>query len=96
MNTTNESSLKEVIVELLHQYKLQDGITRAKLIASWEKIAGRYISSQTESIFIKNKKLYLKLKSAALKHELSFARSKLMKSLNASVGHDVIEEVVFL
>jgi hypothetical protein len=96
MQPGNESTLKEVIEQLLENYKLQDGLTRAKLVGSWDKIAGKFISQQTENIFVKNKKLYLKLSSPALKHELSFAKSKLITTLNQSIGQEVIEDIVFL
>ncbi|MCB2220058.1 MAG: DUF721 domain-containing protein [Bacteroidetes bacterium] len=94
--SSNEQTLKELIQQLLDNYKLQDGITRAKLIGSWEKIAGKYIAGQTDKIYIKNGILYLKIKSPALKHELSFAKSKLMAALNKSIGQDYIKEVVFI
>lgn len=93
---SNEQTLKELIQQLLDSYKLQDGITRAKLINSWDKIAGKFIAGQTEKIYIKNNKLYIKLKSPALKHELSFAKSKLINNLNKNVGSEVIEDVIFL
>jgi hypothetical protein len=94
--SSNEQTLKELIEQLLENYKLQDGITRAKLVGSWEKIAGKYIAGQTEKIYIKNGILYIKIKSPALKHELSFAKSKLVATLNKSIGQDFIKEVVFL
>lgn len=93
---SNESTLKDLIKQLLESYKLQDGITRTRLIGSWGKIAGKYIADQTENIYIKNKVLYLKLKSPALKHELSFAKSKLISTLNKHVDQEVITEIVFL
>ncbi len=92
----NEHTLKDLIRQLLDNYKLQDGITRTRLVGSWEKIAGTYIAAQTEKIYIKQDILYLKLKSSTLKHELSYAKSKLIESLNKSVGQDVIREIVFL
>ncbi|HPE58080.1 MAG TPA: DUF721 domain-containing protein [Bacteroidales bacterium] len=93
---SNESTLKDLIRELIDSYKLRDGITRTRLIGSWEKIAGKYIADHTEKIYIKNKVLYLKLSSPALKHELSFARSKLIETLNKNVDQAIIEEIVFL
>ncbi len=96
MKNTNEQTLKEVILQLLKTYKLQDGMNETKLINSWEKIAGNMITKHTENLYIRNKKLYIKLDSPALKHELSFAKTKLIKSLNGAVKKEVIEDIIFL
>ena len=96
MKNSNEQKLQEVISELLETYKLQDKITETRLVQSWEKVAGHYISSYTERIYLHKKKLFVKLTSPALKHELSFAREKLVNSLNDAVKQQVIEDIVFL
>ncbi len=96
MKSSNEQTLKEAIFQLLKTYKLQDGINETKIINSWESIVGKMITNHTENIYIRNKKLYLKLDSPALKNELSFAKTKLIKSLNDIVKQQVIEEIVFL
>lgn len=96
MKNTNEQTLKEAIIQLLKTYNLQNGINETKLINSWENIAGKMITNHTENLYIKNKKLFIKLDSPALKHELYFAKTKLIKSLNDSVNQQVIEDIIFL
>ncbi|MCF8379150.1 MAG: DUF721 domain-containing protein [Bacteroidales bacterium] len=96
MYSSNEQTLKEAIKKLLDAYKLNDGIMEARVMNNWEKIAGSYIAKFTESVHIKKRTLYIKLSSPAVKHELSFAKSKLITSLNNSVKHDAIDEIVFL
>ncbi|MEZ5196110.1 MAG: DUF721 domain-containing protein [Bacteroidales bacterium] len=93
---SNELTLKEIIDELLKVYKLEDGIAKTNLINSWEDVTGAMISKHTERIYVKRKTLYIKLDSQALKHELSFAKSKLIKQLNKAVKKEVIDEIVFL
>lgn len=96
MVSSNEQSLKEVINNLLDAYKLNDKLLETKLINNWGRIAGSYISKYTETLYVKKKTLYIKLNSPAIKHELSFAKSKLIKSLNDSVSNEAIDEIVFL
>jgi predicted nucleic acid-binding Zn ribbon protein len=93
---SNEQSLREVINELIKTFKLEDGISATRVINSWEKVAGTMIFNHTEKIFIRKKKLYLKLDSPALKQELSFEKSLILKKINKSAGQNVIEEIVFL
>jgi len=92
----NEQTLKEAISKLLDVYRLQNGLDETKLINKWDEVVGDLISKHTENLFIKNKKLYVKLDSPALKHELSFAREKLVQSLNKAIDKNVIEEIHFI
>lgn len=96
MKNSNEQRLKEAIEELLATYKLQDGMYETKLINSWENVAGELISKHTENLFIKKDTLYVKLDSPALKNELSFARTQLIKALNKAVNREVIQNIKFI
>lgn len=96
MKGSNELTLKEVIDELLKAYKLEDGLANTNLINSWEDVTGNLIAKHTERIYIKRHTLYVKLDSQALKHELSYAKTKLIKQLNKAVKKEVINEIVFL
>lgn len=96
MSRNNEYSLKQVIDELLNYYQLRGKLNETRLIQSWEKVCGSLINRHTENLFISNGKLYVKVDSAALRNELSYARSKLVISLNKSVGSDIIDDIIFM
>ncbi|HNY08123.1 MAG TPA: DUF721 domain-containing protein [Bacteroidales bacterium] len=92
---SNEQSLKEVILELLKAYKLDDKMSETRIIASWEAVVGKVIAKHTQKLFINKKILFVTLDSAALREELSYARQKLIKALNKKVGLEVIKDIVF-
>jgi hypothetical protein len=92
----NEKTLKEAINEMLESYKLKGKLNEVKAIASWEKLMGKVISSRTTEIFISSRKLYVRLSSAPLREELSYARTKIIEMINNEVGEKVIEEVILL
>ena len=96
MKKSNEQTIKEAIQELLNAYKLNDGIRSSQVVKNWDKIAGSFISKNTEKLFIKNKVLFVKLNSPALKNELSFSKSKLIEKLNKSVKQEIINEIIFI
>jgi hypothetical protein len=89
-------SLKEIIDQLLNTYKLRGKFNETHLITSWEKIMGKSIASRTTRLYIKEKKMYIKLNSAPLKNELNMSKSKVLELLYAELGEKVIEEVIFL
>lgn len=91
----NEQSLKEVIDEMLKAYKLDGRLSEVRLINSWEKVVGKMIARHTKDLYISRRKLYITLDSAALRDELSYARTKILNMLNEEAGTEVIEEVIF-
>jgi len=96
LKKTNDQTLGEAIQELIKTYRLEDKLNRARLVKSWDDVTGELISKHTEKLFVKGDKLYVKLDSGALKNELIYARTKLIKMLNKSVGSEIITEIVFL
>ena len=96
MKNSNEQTLKEAIQALLNAYKLKDGMLESRVLNSWDTIAGKFVAKHTETTYIRNKTLYIKLNSPALKNELSYAKSKLIEALNKTVDQEVITNIVFL
>jgi len=90
----NEQSIKEVISNLLGEYKLQDKISEVNIVQSWEKLMGKLIAKNTNKIYIKDKKLFLYLESPALKQELLYSKSKIIDIINKETGTVLINEVV--
>ncbi len=92
----NTEPLKTVIDRLLKAYRLENKYYEAGLIASWEKVLGKAIANRTDQIYIKDRKLFVRLNSASLRQELSMAKSRLVELLNEQFASAVIDEVVFL
>jgi predicted nucleic acid-binding Zn ribbon protein len=88
--------LKDSIQSLVNTYKLQGKLNEVNVVASWEKIMGKAVALKTQEIYFKNNKLFVRLTSAPLKHELNMAKAKVADMINQEMGVKVIEEVVFL
>ncbi|HCT71118.1 hypothetical protein SDC9_14935 [bioreactor metagenome] len=94
--TTNNQSLRQVIEELIEAYRLSDKLNQARVISLWDNVVGKMIARDTTHLYIKHKTLYVKLNSPALREELGYAKSKLIKSLNKAAGAEVIEDIAFI
>ncbi|HRS53408.1 MAG TPA: DUF721 domain-containing protein [Bacteroidales bacterium] len=92
---TNELTIAEAINLLLNAYGIKDKLMEVRLINSWEKITGTIVSNLTSGLSIKNKILFVKCKSAPLRHELSYHKTDLIQKLNEEAGGKVIEDIVF-
>ena len=88
--------LKDGIKALLKAYRLQGKLNEVVVVASWERVMGRAVALKTQEVFISKGKLFVRLTSAPLKHELFMAKSRVLEIINAEVGEEVVSEVVFL
>lgn len=92
----NTYAIGDAIQELLEAYRLNDRFTSAQVVASWGKLMGAPIEKRTSKVFLKNKKLFVKLSSAPLKHELNAGKSKILKLFLHEFGPDAVQDIVFL
>ena len=95
LSYSDHLSLGSAIKEFLHAYHLEEKLNQTKLIHSWEKVAGKMVASHTRDLHVRNKILFVKVDSPALRNELNFSREKIKKLLNEEVKSEVIEDVVF-
>jgi len=94
MRTSNEKPLKVAIEEFLDKFHLRDKLNQAKVLQAWETVVGEMVARNTSQLHIRNKILYVKVNSAALRNELLFARNKIITALNKEAGSIVIHDIV--
>ena len=95
MKDNNESSLKEVLQQLFDAYGWTEKMDGVRIINSWEQVVGGIFAKHTTNLYVKNKKLYVKLDSSVLRNDLYMERSQLVKKLNDAIGKKVIDEIIF-
>ncbi|WP_303309660.1 DUF721 domain-containing protein [Hymenobacter sp. BT730] len=88
--------LKDGITALLKAYRLQGKLNEVTVVASWERVMGKAVAMKTQQVYVSNGKLFVRLSSAPLKHELVMAKTRVLEIINAEVGEQVISEVIFL
>ena len=88
--------LKEAMNQMFKEFRLARRFNEARLISSWENIVGHPIASRTSNIYIKDKKLFVKLSSAPLKKELSMSKQRILELLEKEAGKGVVEDIFFL
>ena len=86
--------LGDLIKEFYEQHRGTDYLDEMKAINSWPKVVGPFIATHTIDLSIKNGVLYVRVDSDALRSELSYSKSLLMKNLNEMVGKEILEEIV--
>ncbi len=93
---TGEGTLGEAIQDMLRAYRLEGKFQETHVVHAWERVMGKPIAHRTTEVFVRDRKLYVRLSSPPLRHQLSMAREKIVRLLNEDVGAEVIREVILL
>ena len=87
--------MESAFKELLKAYRLEDKFQEKTLIHEWPELVGKTISSRTTSLFIKDKKLFVKMKSGPVKKELQMNKGKVLNLIFDRYGEELIKDLVF-
>ncbi len=96
MRKSNEILLKDAIEAFLKENNLDTKLNETRLIGAWEEVTGKLIARHTVQMYVKNRVLFVKVDAAALREELTYQKSKLVKKLNKAAGIDAIDDIRFL
>lgn len=87
-------NLGDLIKAFIEQHKGPDYLYEMKAINAWPEVVGSFVASHTIDLSIKNRMLFVRVDSDALRTELSYSKSLLLKDLNAKAGKEVLDEIV--
>lgn len=90
------NSIQNAVSDLLDLYQLKGKFKEMNIMDVWHKLLGDTVASRTNRLFIRDRKMYVKLESASLKNELMMIKSRVLKDLNEQVGEQIIDELIFL
>lgn len=93
---SDDISIKQAVEKMLEVYHLRRKYDETSILSAWPQIIGKAISNRTQQIFIKDKKLFVKVESAVIKHELLLMRKQIIVNVNEHVGKVIVEDLVIL
>ncbi|WDF55623.1 DUF721 domain-containing protein [Mucilaginibacter sp. KACC 22063] len=96
MRKANDKTLKDAIAQMLQVYKIKRRFDETGIVAAWPDIVGKAVANRTKELFIRDKKLFLRIESSVVKNELMLIRSQIIEKLNEHASADVVEELIFL
>lgn len=88
--------LADAFQDLLKAYRLEDTYQEELLISSWPTIVGKTIADRTSNVYIKDKKLMVKITSGPVKKELQLNKSKVIALIESQIGKGIVDDVIFL
>ncbi len=90
----NESSIGEVLKQIIQVNKLQYGMDQVSVKDAWVSLMGNGVNSYTRNVVLKGSTLYVELTSAVLREELTHGKSKIIAMINEELRRDIVKEVV--
>lgn len=89
-------NIGDAVKDMLKSFNIEQKFNETNLINSWERVMGLAIAKRTTKIYIKDKKLYVHLSSAPLRHELNMSKNKILVLLAKEFGQPIVNEVILL
>lgn len=96
MKKSHEITLKEAIDKYIDALKFREKFDVHKLEARWESLVGKKLHENTQSLELKEGKLYVKMKNAVARQELSFIRSRIILAINKHLKKEAVKEIIVL
>jgi len=96
MSRGTDMTIKEAVEKMLEVYKLRRKFDETSLISAWPELMGQAIANRTKQLYIRDKKLFVRVESSVIKNELLLMRTQIIGRLNEHVGQAVIEDLVLL
>jgi len=94
MRRNKTLTLREVLGDLIAEYRIGPKLREASVINLWSEVTGKAISSRTSKIYIRDGVLHVYLTSSVVKNELMMLREALRQRLNKDAGEEVVREIV--
>ncbi|WP_421920202.1 DciA family protein [Marinifilum sp.] len=94
MRRSNTQKIDELIKQVLKESKLDVKLKEYELVNSWEKVIGKTVAKATTDIYIRNRRLFVAVRSSVIRNELMIIRDGLVKALNREVQANIIDEIV--
>ena len=90
----NNIDIKNLINVFLKKNRLENGLLDLEVKKVWFEIMDNGIANYTRDVNLKNKTLYVKLNSPALREELSYGKEKLINIINQKLKKEIINKIV--
>lgn len=90
----NESSIGDVLKEIIQSNKLQPGIDQISVKEAWVSLMGNGVNSYTKNVTLKGETLYVELSSSVLREELSHGKSKIITMINEELNREIVKNII--
>ncbi len=89
-------ALGDVLKELVGSLGIQAQLKRHEAVNLWAQVVGEKIAKVTKAREVRDGRLFVEVESSAWRNELFYMKHEFVKKLNATVGEQVIHDIIFV
>ena len=89
----NTQNISAIIKKLMNNPKLDKRLEQLDMIDVWNDYMGNQFKKYIDDVSVDNNILCIKLNSAALRNELAYQKSAIIKEINDRIGKEVLLDV---
>ncbi len=94
MRGKNTHNVGDIIRKLMKNPKLAGKLDELDALAAWKEIIGEQLAKYIIDAKVYKQILYVKLKSAPMRNELSYKKSELLQEINQKLGKEYIKDII--
>jgi predicted nucleic acid-binding Zn ribbon protein len=94
MRKSQTQKIGDVIRDCLNELHIARKLKEVSIVSEWETLMGKTVANRTEKIYIKNRTLFVHVRSSVLKTELLMMRQDIMNRVNENAGETIIDQIV--
>lgn len=87
--------LKDLVDSFMKAYRLDGKMKELDILNGWSDMMGIAVANRTESLYIKNRILHIKLTSSVMRDELAHGKQIIILRVNEYAGTKIIDDVWF-
>lgn len=87
--------LKDLVDSFMKAYRLDGKMKELDVLNGWSDMMGIAVANRTESLYIKNRILHVKLTSSVMRDELAHGKQIIILRVNEYAGTKIIDDVWF-
>lgn len=94
MERKKEKKIGSLLDDFVRANNLQQGLAEYRVTKAWSTLLGKSVAMATKSLYVKDRKLFVKIHSSVMRNELTMIKSDIIRRLNESAGTNVIDDVI--
>lgn len=94
MRRSKTQKIEELVKLVLKEQGLDTKLKELELIKARENVIGKNVANATTNLYIKNRKLFVQVRSSIVRNELMLIKTGLIQALNKEVGDNIIDDIV--
>lgn len=92
---SGSAPLKQILEMMIEDLGCAGKLKEARVLEILPDVLGEVIMKKIDRCHIYDAKLFLRVSSAPMKHELFLMKDAILQKLNAEAGEDVLVDIVF-